>query len=355
MEVPPDEAATQSQMIVLLSAVILFAVFVLRVPVAEADDDWPIEPTEEDPELWKPHPPTEECPICLVPLPLRKDQTNYLSCCGKVVCKACDAETDRALHIANDKRKKKKLPPMEALCQFCREPIHGYNSALINRYEQRVDKGDPEAMMNLAEYYKTGEFGLRRNKAKSVMLVRRAADLGFPTALAQLGEWLLYGERGLKQDEEKGRRYLEDAAKKGDVNARIILGELEEEDQDDDLATEHFELATAAGCKLEVFHDLATKHYRLAAAAGDENSMKRLWEYFSSGQLCKAELEETLRAHHEACDNMQSLERERFAAASEALEGNDGELKLLYETYYHGTMNAKLLKRGLAIHRALYK
>jgi hypothetical protein len=275
-------------------------------------------------EMFQPHPPTEECPVCLVPLPLQNDRTNYWACCGQTVCQACDAETDRALNITNRKRKDKKLPPMGPSCAFCREPEPENDSESIKRYEQRVDKGDLEAMVKLAGLY------LTRHEAKAIELLQRAADLGSPDAIKKLGIFILEGELGLVQDIEKAKACLEDAVKKGDVYARGFLAMLEEHCQR---------------------HDLAVMHNKLAAAAGDEESMKRLWKYFPS-KLDKAELEETLRAHKEACEEMNSEERERYEAWQEALAGNDETLKNIYAHYYNGILTAKELNKALKVYQS---
>jgi len=121
---------------------------------------------------------------------------------------------------------------------------------------------------------------------------------------------------------------MEDAAKKGSVQARYNLGLLEEDYQQ---------------------HDLAIRHFKLAAAAGHEKSMKCLWKYFPS-KLDKAKLEETLRAHKLACDEMDSEERQRWVAHQEALAGDDKHLKLIYSCYYDGLMTAKELKELLKVH-----
>ena len=63
---------------------------------------------EKTPELWKPHPPTEDCPVCFVPLPLELTAKAYFSCCGKMICRACVLESDRALKVRNEKRSKKE-------------------------------------------------------------------------------------------------------------------------------------------------------------------------------------------------------------------------------------------------------
>jgi len=215
---------------------------------------------EENPELWKPHPPTVECPVCLVPLPLQIDQANYWTCCGKTVCQACIAETKRALHITNRERKDKELPPMGPTCAFCREPVPEDDSELIERYEKRIDnQGDTGAMVSLALFYRNGEFGLARDEAKTSELYQRAAGLGCAKAIANIGAFFFMGQLGVTQDKERGVAYWKDAAKKGDVNARFCLGEIEE----------HFQQ-----------HDLAMKHFKLAAAAGYEDATKRLWKYF---------------------------------------------------------------------------
>ena len=97
---------------------------------------------KEHPDLWKPHPPTEECPVCMVPLPLDNAKSMYFACCGKTLCFACCDEHDRALHVTNRKRGKKKLPPLEFTCAFCRIPHHKSDSELISRLEKRIEKDD---------------------------------------------------------------------------------------------------------------------------------------------------------------------------------------------------------------------
>jgi len=119
-------------------------------------------------------------------------------------------------------------------------------------------------------------------------------------------------------------------AKKGDVCARFNLGVIEE---------------------YHKHHNLAIKHFELAAAAGDEDAMKRLRTYFSLGKISEADLEETLRAHQAACDEMHSEERERYESFQKALDGSDDALKNLYADYYLGMMTAKELNAALKAHR----
>ena len=69
-----------------------------------------------DPELMKPHPPNEDCPVCFVPLPFGGH--TYFNCCGKLICRACTSEHIRAILIVNIKRKAKDLPELEKKLPF---------------------------------------------------------------------------------------------------------------------------------------------------------------------------------------------------------------------------------------------
>ena len=241
-----------------------------------------------DPELWKPHPPTEECPICFVPLPLADDGKTYWACCGNIICSACIAETARAERVINAKRAKKKQSPLAHTCPFCRtEPKFSESN-----YEKRMRNGDGQAAFTLAYEYREGnaQMNIPKDFGKSLELLHHAADdLGFPVAIKELGHMYYDGVNGIPKDKVKGRKYLEDAVTMGDVKARFFLGFIEA--QNDNI-------------------DLAIRHWKLAAAAGDELSMKNLWQCFHQGTLEKAELVEALRAHKEACDAMNSVERE---------------------------------------------
>jgi hypothetical protein len=287
--------------------------------------------TTDDPELWKPHPPTEECPVCLVPLLLNNSKSTFWACCGKKVCNACCREHRRALEVTNRKRNKKKLSPLEFTCAFCRIPHHESDSELIGRYEERVDKGDTRAMVYLGVSYMIGSNGVRKNETKAFELFNRAADLGFADAFGQLGSGAVNKELSLNPNGRTAKEYCEDGARKGDVYSRAVLAWILDE---------------------EGKHDLATKHWHLAAAAGCDDSMKCLWDCFSKGKLSKMDLLKSLRAHKATSDEMKSEERERYDAWRDAEAGNDERLTLIYRSYYAGYTNAKELKVALKAYRA---
>ena len=284
----------------------------------------------EDPDLWKPHAPTEECPACMVPLPLENGNCTYWACCSKRLCAACCKEHDRALLVTNRKRHKKKQPPLEKTCAFCRIPIHKNDVELVSRHEKNIAKDDSRAMFNLAGMYLQGDKGLRKDEVKAFELLQLAAGQGCAEAIGQLGFFAVDGQPDSIPDQTKANEYFEKAAAKGHSLSRVALA---------DILAQEGEI------------ELAIKHWHLAAAAGFDHTTKYLWDCFSKGKLSKSDLEKALRAHKAASDEMKSEERERFAAYKKAKAGNDQLLKDIYTIYYGGFMNAKELKKALQAHR----
>ena len=300
-------------------------------PFADVEDQTATTEPSDDPDLWKPHPLPEDCPVCMVPLPREADKSVYWPCCGKMICTACDAENDRVRAITNRKREEKELPPLKSSCAFCRTPAHEDDAGWQRSIMQRVDKGDARAMLILSKAYRTGDNNLAKNEAKATALLEKAADVGSAEAKGVLGATIIMGELGLGEDKERGGDLIIDAAKMGDVLARYFLGVVFANGQE---------------------HAVAIKHWKLAAAAGHEESMKKLFEQFALGHLNKADLEESVRAHQEACEEMKSEERRRVIAAQEAKAGNDDALKHIYGAYYVGYISKAHLEEALSMHQA---
>ena len=53
-----------------------------------------------DEDLFKQPPPREECPICMLPLPLDDGETDYQACCGKVICCGCMHAVEQEIIVA---------------------------------------------------------------------------------------------------------------------------------------------------------------------------------------------------------------------------------------------------------------
>ena len=282
-------------------------------------------------ELWEPIPPTPDCPICLVPMPFDNSKVDYLWCCGNTICSACNKEYFRSISIINSTRKA-TLPPLPRACLFCRDSQQTMSQAdFIERYKSRVRRGDGRAAWNLAAYYQRGYYGLARDESRALQMYHTAANLGSVEVLSNLGFYYTnkYNAAGEK---ENGMMYLKIGASKGYVYAHIELADIESSNGNS---------------------ALAMKHLRLAASAGHVPSMKRLWTSFQKKDLSKVDLEETLRAHKAACDQMSSIARTRLLAYEAAMEGNDELLKEHYESYYEGKISAKVLEKVVKPHKSL--
>lgn len=67
-------------------------------------------------DLFGPIPERGECPICLLPLPLKNGdtETKFMPCCGKCICKGCVIK-----NLLTEKEK--GVTAEEFKCVFCRQ------------------------------------------------------------------------------------------------------------------------------------------------------------------------------------------------------------------------------------------
>ena len=292
----------------------------------------------EDPELWKPHGLTEECPLCFVPLPLDEGAMCYNICCGKTICGSCRFEIWRAELAKNvtDVNKlemptEEELDAMKQSCAFCRTVNPQTLEEDIERFEKKIREGDGRAATNLGIAYRIGALNfseIPKDEAKCLQYFHLAADdLGSPQAMTELGS------NYARRDDAKAREYLERAVRLGYVNARCLLGTLD---------------------MVEGKPDLALRHWTLAAKAGDPGSMRQIWKAFNKELITKTDLESLLRSHKKACDEMNSEERERARVFSEIQQekftrGNevDDTLQYFLMLYYAGRLSAKELELNL--------
>ena len=246
-----------------------------RMPFADGEgaSSW----TDED--IFKQPPPRQECPICMLPLPLDEKEMTYFACCGKSLCNGCVHA-----HTTADNRN---------LCPFCRTPASTSDEELIERIKKRVEVDDAGALTELGSYYYNGRMGLRQNHKKAMKLCLRAGELGNSKAHCNIGYAYRYGE-GVKRDEAKAKYYYELAAIGGIAVPRYNLGNLE----------------NRAGNM-----DRAVKHWMISAAAGHDKSLMGIRECFQNGHATKDDFEKALRAHKNAKDEMWSHQREAAAAA----------------------------------------
>ena len=166
-----------------------------------------------DEELFKEHPHREECPICLLPLPIDTGQGAFHSCCGKLICCGC-------IYAMNEEaRERGKI----GLCAFCREPSPTSDEEIIKRIRNLMDANNARAYYNFAIWYATGIKGVPQDRAKANELYLRAGELGCAEAYYNLGNSYDNGE-GVEMDKKKAKYYYELAAMNGNAQARHNLG-----------------------------------------------------------------------------------------------------------------------------------
>ena len=234
----------------------------------EEDSEW----TDED--LFKEPSEREECPICLVPLPLSNEAIQYQSCCGKMICAGC-------IHAgAVDSRR---------LCPFCRTPEVSSAGEFMKRLKKRAEADDADAIYQLGGHYDSGGLdGLQQDSKKAVGLWLRAGNLGCAAAYHNLAVAYDNG-RGVERDMKKAKYYYELAAMGGNLSSRYNLGVVERD----------------AGNM-----NRAVKHWMIAARAGHDNSLQAIRVGFMHGIATKDDFEKALRAHKEVKDEIKSEQRE---------------------------------------------
>ena len=235
--------------------------------------------------LFKDHPPTQECPICMVPLPVDGETNDvFKSCCGKIICIGCQIgfwETGKG----------KKFE--EILCAFCRRPEFNSDDELIKRLKVHMDKGNGDAITFIGAMYLKGMHGLPQDYEKAHKYFLQAGELGCASGYYNLAK-LYESGLGVGEDNKKAKHYHEIAAMMGDVTARCCLGAHE---VDDDSSTQAIRRAH--------------KHLMIAARAGHTVSLDVTKKGFMLGHVTKDEYAQTLRAYQKSCDEMKSDARER--------------------------------------------
>ena len=224
--------------------------------------------------LFKDPPPREECPICMLPLPLDAGESTFYSCCGKRICNGC------ILMLISDEK---------GLCAFCRTPPPSSDEERVKQIKNLMDKGNGGGFYQLASFYARGVYGIPQNFQKTNELLLKAGELGCAEGYHNLG--LAYDNgRGVEADKKKAQHYYELAAIGGHLLARHNLGCVEEE-----AGNQH----------------RAIKHWLISARAGSERSLDAVKIEFRNGLVTKDVYANTLRAYHESQKEMKNNERNR--------------------------------------------
>ena len=246
-----------------------------------------------DAKLFKEHPPSEDCLICFLPLPLDSDQIIFEPCCGKSICKGCSvtirAKAKEMRDAAIDGRGKKKEWDM---CAFCRTPHTKSDKEGTRRIKILVENGNAKACNALAGYYHYGSNGVQQDYTKANELYLKAGELGCAEAYYNLGCSYSNG-LGVETDKKKGIRYFEFAAIGGNVPARHALGA--------------FEMIAGNNSR-------SIRHFLLGAEAGYVKSMDIIEKmYMTYGMGSKDEYEQIVRSYQKRQEGMKSDTRKAFA------------------------------------------
>ncbi|EJK66747.1 hypothetical protein THAOC_12300 [Thalassiosira oceanica] len=214
------------------------------------------------------------CPICFLFVELPMDKHSVINvCCMTRVCNGCElAAQQRGLRG----------------CPFCRSPHPSDDASVLAMIQKRVRKEDAEAIKHLGDKYCYGKLGLKKDVPRAIELLTEAAELGSLSAHCNLGARYYTGE-GVDEDKPKGIRHWQQAAMKGDVLSRHSLGLSEFNNENCELAVQHF---------------------MISAKMGYEYSLNAIREMFMKGQATKAHYAEALRGYGNAVEEMKSHQRE---------------------------------------------
>ena len=149
-----------------------------------------------DEELFKEHPPRDECPICFLPLPLNASQTTFKACCGKIICSGC------IYAMREEARGRGKI----GLCAFCREPNNCSDEEETKRMRECADADNAHAFNMIAGCYKRGTRGMPQDfaKANELRVISQGRGAWLCRGILQLGQFILqWGGRGSGYEESE--------------------------------------------------------------------------------------------------------------------------------------------------------
>lgn len=235
-----------------------------------------------DDELFKDPPPKEDCPLCMQPMPysisIKKSiNKSYQACCGKKLCRGCMLAAEEEMIEGNIKN----------WCPFCRIPMPSTDGEIVKRMDKRAELNDPCALFNLGRAYSLSAWGLCKDEQKAAKLLNRAADLGQCDAHVRLAEAYRTGEGGVRKDMNKVLYHWKLAAMKGHEMARHLLGMYDPNKRS------------------------SMKHFMIAAKSGYVESLKKVGEGYKGGHVTKDEYASTLRAYQVSVNEMESVQRSK--------------------------------------------
>jgi len=251
-----------------------------------------------DIDLFAPPPPTEDCPLCCIPMPRASCDRAFFACCGVTICCGCDEKKTLDSLVKHMKKHCRNAKHVQT-CAFCRQPtVEGVENE-IKALEELIEKErDPESLNQLAIQYVKGE-GVEQDPEKELELRIQAAEMGHEHCIGVIG--LLYRTTWRVAFQPYFRAFLEVAAKKGSITHREYLAKW------GDLPFE-----------------IAIKHWMVGAKAGSQKSLDEVMKY-KNGKLEKEELSNVLREFQASNDIVKSHDRDVYTKRYDGKGRNDHE------------------------------
>ena len=233
----------------------------------------------------------EECPICMLPLPLRGSDTTYCVTCGKTVCMGCMIST--GIVHGRDSGDVEKATEKALTCPYCRSSTTRYDAKSVFEKEmKRANAGNAESMCRVGQCYSKGKMDLQQDKAEGLKWLHRSVEAGSGCAAFNLGRCYLKGD-GVGQDNDKALEYFQKGADLGYIPAFSMIGHLLLYKGEIEEGMLNFRKAAMCGMSEDILFD-------------------QLREGFYYGYITKDEYAFTLRENQAACYEMKSDGREKW-------------------------------------------
>jgi len=153
------------------------------------------------------------CPICFEDWDVNSSRL-FVNCCCRTICGSCGQKMRQAAITR------------EEPCFLCRTPPPRSWAEDVARLRRHVENEQPEAMKQLGDFYRDGDFGLVKSSKKAAKLYLRAAELGEVYAMVALGALYETGGNGVKRDGKKAMKMYREATDRGLALAQSNLSNL---------------------------------------------------------------------------------------------------------------------------------
>lgn len=236
-------------------------------------------------DLFAPLPPTEDCPICCIPLSRIRDKSTLWACCGNSICNGCKGEGHVFLKKESD------------ICPFCRTQCPS-TQEWVRQIEAKASQNDAFVMCELGGIFGRGKYGVPKDELRALDCYIRAAELGSASACSQIGRHYEFGN-GDNKDMGRSAFFYRAGALRDSIVARHDLGCWEYN----------------AGN-----YEIGIRHWKIAAEAGSQISLNQLKRIFNAGGkvygkecISKGDMDKIYRACHMAQEEVNSEEREKHS------------------------------------------